>query len=409
MLAAVLERTGTVTVRDVPAPRKEDGLALVRVAQAGICGTDVKIAAGEIPVPANRILGHEMTGWIEVPGRRGTPPAGSAVMVNPATFCGSCDLCRRDLPHLCRHGGLLGRDADGCFAELVAVDEALLHPIPDSVAPDAAALLQVLSTCVHAQSGLRPSPADSAVVIGLGVTGLLHLQLLRARGLRTIIGVTRSPWKRDLARRFGASATAAPDEAADAVADATGGRGARFAIDCAGTPATLAQAIRLAGAGGTVVAFGITAHAADITPYEWYMKELTIHSPRAARPRDCDSAIELCAQRRLDLGPLVTTRFPLTRLPEALAASHDPAQLKVVVNVDPRMRSDLRRLGSRVAARWQAGPCAVPESLYRFRTLAPCTAARVIEVMPSAPTLQVRHVPGAGGIVPRRDLHNAPR
>jgi (R,R)-butanediol dehydrogenase / meso-butanediol dehydrogenase / diacetyl reductase len=342
VLAAVLERPGTVAVRDLPAPRAEPGLALVRVAQAGICGTDVKIAAGDIPVPARRVLGHEMTGWVEVPGPRGSPAAGTAVLVNPATFCGSCDLCRRDLPHLCRRGGLLGRDADGCFAELLAVDEALLHPIPDSVQPDAATLLQVLSTCVHAQSRLRSTPEgpeDSAVVIGLGVTGLLHTQLLRARGVGTIIGVTRSAWKRDLARRFGATAIATPDEAARVVAEATGGRGARVAIDCAGTPATLAQAIRLAGAGGTVIAFGIIATAAEITPYEWYLKELTIHSPRAARPRDCDSAIRLCAERRLDLDPLVTARFPLTRLPDALAACRDPAQLKVVITVASRIRS----------------------------------------------------------------------
>ena len=332
MLAALLERPGTVTVRDIPPPRAEAGLALVRVALAGICGTDLKIAAGDIPVPAGRVLGHEMTGRVEAPGRRGVPPAGTAVLVNPAAFCGACDLCRRDLPQLCRRGGLLGRDADGCFAELVAVDEALLHPIPDSVAAEAAALLQVLSTCVHAQSGLRAGPRDSAVVIGLGVTGLLHVQLLRARGLRAIIGVTRSAWKRDLAMRFGASAVADPGEAADAVAEATGGRGADIAIECAGTPAALAQAIRLAGAGGTVVAFGIVAHAAELAPYEWYVKELTIRSPRAARPRDCDEAILLCAQRRLDPAPLVTGRFPLARLPDALAASRDPAQLKVVVD-----------------------------------------------------------------------------
>jgi threonine dehydrogenase-like Zn-dependent dehydrogenase len=337
VLAALLERPGTVVVRDLPDPRAEPGLALVRVAQAGICGTDVKIAAGDIPVPARRVLGHEMTGWVEVPGSRGIPPAGTAVMVNPATFCGSCDLCRRDLPHLCRRGGLLGRDADGCFAELLAVDEALLHPIPDSVPPDAAALLQVLSTCVHAQSRLRSTPDDSAVVIGLGVTGLLHTQLLRARGVGTVIGVTRSAWKRDLARRFGATAVATPDDAADVVAEATGGRGARVAIDCAGTPATLAQAVRLAGAGGTVIAFGITTKAADVTPYEWYLKELTIYSPRAARPRDIDSAIQLCAEHRLDLDPLVTARFPLTRLPVALAACRDPAQLKVVITVDSRV------------------------------------------------------------------------
>jgi threonine dehydrogenase-like Zn-dependent dehydrogenase len=82
-----------------------------------------------------------------------------------------------------------------------------------------------------------------------------------------------------------------------------------------------------------VVAFGILAHAAELLPYEWYIKELRIHSPRAARPRDCDSAIRLCAQRRLDLAPLVTGRFPLARLADALTASRDPAQLKVVVEL----------------------------------------------------------------------------
>lgn len=333
MLAAVLDRPGTVTVRDIPSPRAEAGLALVRVTRAGICGTDLKIAAGDIPVPAGRVLGHEMTGRVEVPGRRGMPPAGTAVMVNPAIFCGSCDLCRADLPHLCRHGGLLGRDADGCLAEVVAVEETLLHPVPDTVPPDAAALLQVLSTCVHGQSRLSPSPAGSAVVIGLGVTGLLHLQLLRERGVRTIVAVTGSAWKRDLAHRFGATVVASPGEAADATADATGGCGASVAIDCAGTAATLGQAITLAGAGGTVVAFGILAHPAELHPYEWYLKELSIQSPRAARPRDCDSAIRLCAQRRLDLAPLVTGRFPLARVTDALAASRDPAHLKVVVEL----------------------------------------------------------------------------
>lgn len=331
MLAAVLDRPGTVTVRDIPAPGADSGLALVRVAQAGICGTDLKIAGGDIPVAAGLVLGHEMTGWVEVPGRRGNPPAGTAVMINPATFCGVCDLCRGDRPHLCRHGGLLGRDADGGLAEIVAVEETLLHPIPATVRPDTAALLQVLSTCVHGQSGLRLSPADSAVVVGLGVAGLLHLRLLRGRGVGTIVAVTRSAWKGDLARRFGASVVAAPEEAADATADATAGRGASVAIDCAGTAATLGQAIGLTGAGGTVVAFGILPHPAEFLPYEWYIKELTIHSPRAARPRDCDDAIALCARGGLDIAPLVTARFPLARLADALAASRDPAHLKVVV------------------------------------------------------------------------------
>ena len=174
MLAAVIERPGTVTVREVPAPQAA-GLALVRVGVAGICGTDRKLAAGVVPVTAPRVLGHEMTGWVEVPGPGGAVAAGARVVVNPAAFCGLCRECRRDLPHLCAHGGLLGRDLDGCFAEYVAVPETLLHPLPAEVTADEAALIQVLSTCVHALSGVTASPEASAVVIGLGVAGLLHV------------------------------------------------------------------------------------------------------------------------------------------------------------------------------------------------------------------------------------------
>ena len=332
MLAAVIERPGTVTVREVPAPQAA-GLALVRVGVAGICGTDRKLAAGVVPVTAPRVLGHEMTGWVEVPGPGGAVPAGARVVVNPAAFCGLCRECRRDLPHLCARGGLLGRDLDGCFAEYVAVPETLLHRLPAEVTADEAALIQVLSTCVHAQSGVPVSPDGSAVVLGLGVAGLLHVQLLRARGVRTIIGVTRAAWKRDLALACGASAVVAPDEAAAAVAAATGGRGADLAIESAGTPATLAQAMRLAGPGATVIVFGVVSGGGGLPTYEAYLKELTIRWPRASRPRDFDTAIRLCADRRLDLAPLVTARFPLCKVTDALAASEHPEHLKIVLDV----------------------------------------------------------------------------
>src|SRR5262252_183938 len=332
MLAAVIEGPGAVVVRDTAPPRAA-GLALVRVTRAGVCGTDRSLAVDGVPARPPRVLGHEMTGQVEVPGPGGAVPAGAPVVVNPAAFCGACRECRRDLPHLCARGGLLGRDLDGCFAEYVAVPETLLHPLPAGVTADEAALIQVLSTCVHALSGVTVSPEASAVVTGLGVTGLLHVQLLRAMGVRAIVEITRAAWKRDLALACGASAVVTPGGAAAAVAGATGGQSADIVIECAGTAATLAQAIRLAGPGATVIMFG-TVRAADGLPaYEGYLKELTIRCPRASRPRDFDTAIRLCAERRLDVTPLVTGRFPLPEAAAALAASEDPAQLKVVLDV----------------------------------------------------------------------------
>jgi threonine dehydrogenase-like Zn-dependent dehydrogenase len=332
MLAAVIEGPGTVTVRQVPVPQA-GGLALVRVAVAGICGTDRKLAAGAFPVAPPRVLGHEMTGWVEVPVTGGTVAAGTPVVVNPAAFCGVCRECRRDLPQLCGGGGLLGRDLDGCFAEYVAVPETLLHPLPAGVTADEAALVQVLSTCVHAQSGVAVTPEASAVVLGLGVSGLLHLQLLRARGVRTVVGVTRAAWKSDLALACGASLVVTPDDAAAAVAEVTGGHGADIAIESAGTAAALAQAMRLAGPGGTVILFGTLRTADGLPAYEGYLKELTIRCPRASRPRDFDTAIRLCATGLVAAGRLVTGRFPLADVTQALGASEDPAQLKVLLDV----------------------------------------------------------------------------
>jgi 2-desacetyl-2-hydroxyethyl bacteriochlorophyllide A dehydrogenase len=332
MLAAVIEGPGAVTVRQVPVPPAA-GLALVRVAVAGICGTDRKLATGAFPVTAPRVLGHERTGWVEGPAPGGAVPAGTPVVVNPAAFCGVCRECRRDLPQLCARGGLLGRDLDGCFAEYVAVPERLLHPLPEEVTADEAALMQVLSTCVHALSGVMAAPDRSAVVIGLGVAGLLHLQLLRAQGAQVIVGVTRAAWKHDLALACGASIVVPPQDAAAAVAEATGGHGADIAIESAGTGATLTQAIRLAGPGGTVILFGTVRAAGGLPAYEAYLKELTIRCPRASRPRDFDTAIRLCAAGQVAAAPLVTGRFALADVAQALGASEDPAQLKVVLDV----------------------------------------------------------------------------
>jgi hypothetical protein len=145
---------------------------------------------------------------------------------------------------------------------------------------------------------------------------------------------------------------AVPGEADAAVAEATGGHGTDLAVECVGTQETLAQAMRLVGAGGTVLVFGTTAPAADGLPtYQWYFKELTILNPRAARPRDCDAAIRLAASRRLELAPLVTARFPLAQAGAALAACAAPGQLKVMLDVTTRDHTEPARPGTKGAER----------------------------------------------------------
>lgn len=331
MRAVTFEAPGLVAVRRLPDPSPGSD-ALVRIERIGLCGTDRKIVSGAVPVAERRILGHELIGRVAVAGRHRRIPEGTRVVIDPAIACGHCPVCRHDRPHLCPHGALMGRDVDGGCAEYAVVDEDRLYPLPDEISHDAAASLQVLTTCVHAQETVPVFPGQVAVVVGLGVAGLLHTQLLHLRGAQHVIGVTRSQWKRQLARSLGADAVCSPAEAAEAVADATGGRGADLVVECAGTPKTLRQAMLLAGPGGTVLVFGTTVEADTMPTYQWYYKELTIVCPRAARPRDFPRAIAM-ARHKLRLAPLLTAAYPLDAATEALASFDDSDRLKVVLDV----------------------------------------------------------------------------
>ena len=334
MKALVLEAVGSASVREVRNP-DADGRAVVRVERVGVCGTDASIFQGKIKVAYPRIMGHEMVGVIETPGPMGLFPAGTRVVADPGAACGYCHLCRADRANLCLNGGLLGRDLDGVFAEYLAVPETFLHPLPESVAPDEAPVIQVLGTCVHAQTQFSIFPGDTAVVIGLGVTGFLHLQRLRARGITSIVAVTRSEWKQEMARGWGATAAVGPDAASEAVAESSQGKGAAVVVECAGYESTLSQAIELAGHGGTISAFGtVTRRDSGLPYYQLYHKELTIFNPRAALPRDYARAVQLVAQGSVELAPLVTHRLPIEDAPGALGdLINDPSALKILFEV----------------------------------------------------------------------------
>lgn len=334
MRVAILTAPGQIQVADLPAPGDDPAKAVVGVESVGVCGTDIGIFRGKIPVRYPRVLGHEVIGRVLRAGARGLVPEGTRVLVDPSVACGTCYACRSDHEHLCPNGALIGRDTDGGFAEVIAVDETRLLAVPDRLSPAEASLLQIAGTCVHAQRSFRVFPGQTAVVIGLGVAGCVMLQLLQARGVTDVLGVTRSPQKARLVERFSPARVAASRDAAAACADMTGGRGADVVIEAAGTPATLAQAIRLAGLAATVVLFGTIGPpaASETLPlYDLYYKELTIRSPRAARHDDYQVAIDLAARGRIDLGSLWSREFALDAAADALAATEDPANLKITI------------------------------------------------------------------------------
>lgn len=319
-----------IEIVDIPEPT---GDVLLRCKTIGVCGTDVKVLGGAISIEYPRILGHEMIGEVvSAPAGSGVRP-GDRVLVDPASKCGRCDLCRRGRGHLCLNGGLMGRDVDGVFAEMVSVPASQIIPVPDSVSNTAAGMLQVLGTCVHAQRSVAVFPGQTAAVVGLGVAGQLMVQLLRERGVR-VVGITRSQWKRDLASAHGAVAVAAPSDAKALLADLTDGRGPDLVVEAAGTERTLGQAIELAAVGGEVLVFGtITGGSEGLPYYQLYFKELTLYNPRAALPADYATGVQLAAEGRLELEPIVTHQLTLDDAAEAFRLVHDPSSLKVLMHI----------------------------------------------------------------------------
>jgi 2-desacetyl-2-hydroxyethyl bacteriochlorophyllide A dehydrogenase len=335
--AAVVTGPGEIEVQSRPDPRPGVGEAVVAILVGGICGTDIKVVHGDVPSKLPIVLGHELVGEIvEAPSGSGLDP-GTRVVIDPSRSCGRCATCRRDLSHLCPLGGLMGRDFDGGFAELVAVPATHVHRLAADMSLHDAAFVQVLSTCIHAQEALRVEPRQASAVVGLGVSGLLHVQLLREAGLEIVLAVGRSPEKRELAARLGATAVASPEEAVESLADLTAGEGADIVVESAGTSESLRTATALAARRGQILQFGTIAPAAqDVPTYEWYRKELTLVNTRASRPRDLDRAAEVLAAGRVVPSGLVTASYEMSRIMAAVAAAERREHLKVLVEVTGR-------------------------------------------------------------------------
>jgi 2-desacetyl-2-hydroxyethyl bacteriochlorophyllide A dehydrogenase len=318
MKAMVLTAPGELVLDDVARPSRGARDVLVRVTHSGICGTDYKIFNGSIPVRYPRIMGHEMAGAVvdagDAPFR-----VGDKVLVDPELWCGACFHCRIGQTHLCPNGMLLGRDANGGFAEYLAAPATNVFTLPPDIDLQAAPMIQVLTTCLHAQRQVDIFPGEFVVVLGLGVTGQLHVQLAKARGA-TVIGVTRSADKRALAETLGADLTIpGGDRAVELVREATEGRGPDVVIETTGVVQQLASAVDMVRSGGRILMFGIiTAKEGALPFYDLYYKELSLINARVAKSEDYPGAIGLVQHGQVRLQPLISDVMPLGDLKSAI-------------------------------------------------------------------------------------------
>ena len=248
MKAALLEKIRAMSVGDQPDPGLPADHVLVRVATSAICGTDVSIWAGKMPARIPLIPGHECTGTVEQVGESVTRlKIGDRVVLNPLSSCGSCFYCVRGLTNICLNGGLRGREVPGTFAEYIAVRETEAFAFPENVSFAAATNFVGLYTVVYSQRKAPYIAGSRVAVLGQGSSGLLHTQLAKVSGAASVIAVTRSKWKLEVARRMGADEIVPAGEVnpVEAVLELTDGLGADIVIETAGAAETMVQAYEM--------------------------------------------------------------------------------------------------------------------------------------------------------------------
>jgi 2-desacetyl-2-hydroxyethyl bacteriochlorophyllide A dehydrogenase len=340
MRAAVLERTGSIAVKQVRVPALLSQEVLLRVAYCGICGTDLHAFEGTFPVGKMPIiLGHEFAGVIAELGKdvKGLK-VGDRVTADINIGCDRCYHCLRGERLLCAQMEQIGLSRDGGFAEFVKVPVANIRALPDTVSLLHAAFVEPLSCAIHGQDEAGVELGQSVAIIGAGPMGLIHVQLSRLRGGAPIVVLEKNPKRRVKAEVAGADVVIDPDtiSASESIRHITKDVGADVVIEAVGSVATYELALQLLRRGGKLLFFGAAppAEKMQIAPYDVFSKEWRIKGVIAASYHFWDQAVTLLEHRRFDPGLILSEVMPLEELQSAMQLLlRDKTVTKIVIKV----------------------------------------------------------------------------
>ncbi len=358
--AMVLEAfRAPLVCREFPLVPPQPGEVRVQIEAAGVCGSDLHIAAGEDPrTPLPCILGHEGVGRIlalggeryDAQGRR--LAVGDRITWDRGLTCGHCYYCSiRRQPYLCPERRTYGISFScaqaphflGCYGEVIhLLASTRLLQVPNEVDPALIAIVGCSGAmAAHALEEARLQPGASVAILGPGPLGLFAVAFARRRGAGPIIvlGTARSAPRLEMAARLGATAQIVSDrmtpaERAGAVRELTAGRGAEVVIDCAGTPQAIADGAELLAPGGVYALAGaaVPGEAIPVHIFEALVrKNARWQGVWAGDTAHLDQAIRWVLEEPERYAPLVTHRFPLVRADEALAAMRERRAVKAVI------------------------------------------------------------------------------
>ena len=337
MLAAVYYNNRDVRIEEMPKPESGDDEILLKVMASGICGSDV-IEWYRVP-KAPRVLGHEATGVIEKVGVNVKRfKVGDRVFVSHHVPCNKCRYCLKGHHTACETLHKTNYFPGG-FAQYIRVPrinvEHGVYRLPSGMSFEEGTFIEPLACVIRGQRLADVRKEDSLLVIGFGVSGILHVQLAKMKGLERIVVSDINPYRLELARKFGADyAIDAKENLPQKLREVNDGKLADQVVVCTGATQAAFTALECVDKGGTILFFAVPEPTVNLpVPInQFWRNEITIKTSYGAAPNDLKKSLAILAQKKLNVKDMITHRLGLRQAAEGfrlIAAAGE--SLKVIV------------------------------------------------------------------------------
>lgn len=342
MKAVIYKGPGNYALENVPIPSISDQEVLLKVDAVGLCGSDLRtLRFGHRKVTPPYILGHEICGTIQSAGKRTASKwaPGSRLSLAPVVYCGTCHFCRRGQFELCQNYREIGQAWSGGFADYLvlpqdALQNGVIHPVPEGMDAEAAAVAEPLAACLHALDMVDLRAVHTAAIFGAGTIGCFFLQLLHNQGLDTLIIIDPNETRLTIANSFHPDhiINAANENTVDRIRSITAGVGVDLIITATAAPAVQQQALDSISKGGQIVVFAGLPKGQSWLPFDFnkvHYDCIRLIGSSIYTPHHHENALCLIAEHQIDVKKIVTT-YPLAKFKEGVQAAMDGKIIKAV-------------------------------------------------------------------------------
>ena len=339
MIQQVMTEPGVIEFDEVPIPVCGAGQVLLRIMNIGICGSDIHVYHGEHPFTSYPVTqGHEVSAEIVALGEDVTEfKPGQKVTIQPQVVCGRCYPCRHGKYNLCEELKVMGFQTTGVASTYFAADKEKVTLLPPEMSFEEGALIEPLAVAVHGVKQMGDLTGLKAAVLGAGPIGNLLAQTAKGMGAAEVMITDISDLRLKKAKKCGIDycINTKNVDFGEAMLQYFGPDKADVIYDCAGNNITMGQAIKYARKGSVIVLVAVFAGMATIDLAVANDHELDIKSTMMYRNEDYIDAINLVKNKKVQLTPLISRRFPMKDYKKAyefIDANRESA-MKVIIDV----------------------------------------------------------------------------